>query len=165
MRQAEALSVSAGAVVAALVAGGRFGPGPGHPRTTAWYARLRKPDFTPPGLVYGIAWSALGGLLIYSGSRLLMAKPKPGKRTAVALWTANVVGIALWPAVFFGRKDLPGSVATAVGMSAVAAAAAAAAAKVDRKAGVASVPLIGWLAFASILDAEIWRRNRGGGRR
>ncbi len=161
MRQVEALTVSAGAVLAALVAGGRFGPGPGRPRTTAWYARLNKPDFTPPGPVYGIAWTALGGLLIYSGSRLLTAKAKPGKRTAIALWAANVVGIAVWPAIFFGRKDLPVSVASATGMTAVAAVAASAAAKVDRKAGLASLPLIGWLAFASVLDAEIWRENSG----
>jgi benzodiazapine receptor len=160
MRQAQAIATTSAAVLAALVTGGRFGPGPGRKRTAVWYARLDKPDFTPPGPAYGIAWTALGGLLIYSGSKLLMAKAQPGKYLAVTLWLANVVGIGLWPAVFFGRKNLPASVATAGGMTAVAAIAATTAIKIDRKAGIASLPLIGWLAFASVLDAEIWRENR-----
>ncbi|MCW8308645.1 tryptophan-rich sensory protein [Acidiphilium sp. PA] len=147
-------------VIAALAVGGRFGPGPKHKRTTAWYASLRKPGFTPPGPAYGLAWTVLGGLLIYSGTRLLSAPAQPGKREAIALWAANVVGIAVWPAVFFGRKNLPASVVTAGGMTGIAAVAAAAAARIDRNAGVASLPLIGWLAFASVLDGEIWRENR-----
>lgn len=159
MQQAKALAVSAGAVLAALLVGGQYGPGATHPRTTAWYARLKKSGFTPPPPAYGIAWSTLGGLLIFSGSRLLTARSAPGKRTAIALWAANIVGIALWPALFFGRKNIPGSVAAATAMTAVAALAAASAGKVDRQAGLASIPLIGWLAFASLLDEEIWRKN------
>jgi benzodiazapine receptor len=162
MRQVTALVTSSAAVVAALAVGRQYGPGPGSPRTTAWYARLDKPGFTPPGPVYGIAWSALGALMIYSGSRLMTAKRQRGKRTAIGLWAAGVAGVGLWPAVFFGGKNLPASVATAGGMTAIAAVAAAAAAKIDRKAGIASLPLIGWLAFASVLDAEIWRENSDG---
>jgi tryptophan-rich sensory protein len=160
MRLTKAFATSGLGVLAALAIGGRFGPGPRHKRTAAWYASLRKPGFTPPGAAYGMAWTMLGGALIYAGSRLLAAPAQPGKREAIALWTANVVGIAVWPAVFFGRKNLQASVVTAGGMTGIAAVAAAAAARVDRNAGVASLPLVGWLVFASVLDGEIWRENR-----
>lgn len=160
MRQATSLATAATAVFGALLIGGQYSPAPGHPRTAAWYAALRKPDFTPPGPVYGIAWTLLGGLMVYSGARLMAAKPNRRRTRALGLWSGTVAAIAVWPAIFFGRKNLPASVAAAGGMTALATAMAAAAGKIDRKAAAAAVPVIAWLAFASILDGEIWRVNR-----
>lgn len=159
MRQANALAATSGAVLASLLVGGAYGPTPTRPRTIAWYARLNKPDFTPPGPAFGLAWTILGGLLVYSGTKILTRKKSPHRTRAIALWAANVTGIALWPALFFGRKDLPTSTIAAGGLTAIAALAAGAAAQVDRKAAAASLPLVAWLAFASVLDGEIWREN------
>jgi benzodiazapine receptor len=159
MQKTTSYVIAAAALTGALLIGGSYGPKPDHPKTRAWYKSLRKPSFTPPKPVYGVAWSALGALLVFSGSRLLTAPQSRTRTSALGLWVANVLGIALWPKLFFGRKNLPASVAAAGGMTLSAAGLAAASAKTDRLAGYATLPLIAWLGFATVLDEEIWRKN------
>ena len=53
MQKSTAAVVASVAAVGALLSGSRFNPSPAHPGTAAWYARLDKPDFTPPGPIFG----------------------------------------------------------------------------------------------------------------
>jgi benzodiazapine receptor len=159
MRKATSYLIASGALAGALLLGGSHGPKPDRPRTRAWYKSLKKPDFTPPKPVYGIAWSGLGALLVFSGGRLMAASSSTSRTSALALWGANVAGIALWPKLFFGRKNIGASVVASGGMTLSAAGLAAASAKTDRLAGLATLPLIAWLGFATLLDEEIWRQN------
>jgi tryptophan-rich sensory protein len=71
-----------------------------------------------------------------------------------------VLGVAGFPFVLFGRKRLDEALQVTAGMVATAAATSAAAATVDRRAAYASLPLLGWLMFAAVLQEEVWRRNR-----
>jgi translocator protein len=82
---------------------------------------------------------------------------------AFGLWTLNIVAIGGWSALFFGGKKLGASAAAAGGMLATGAAFTAVAAKVDRKAAATGVPFVAWLAFATVLAEEVWRRNRKSG--
>ena len=159
MKTGTSVLVASSALAAALMVGGSYGPRPDRPKTARWYNSLRKPGFAPPKPVYGIAWSGLGLLLIVSGSRLLTAPKGRNRSRALALWGGNVLGIALWPKLFFGRKNLPASVAAAGGMTLSPAGLAAAAGKTDRLAGLATLPLVAWLGFATFLDEEIRREN------
>ncbi len=147
------------AVTAAQLNGRRYSPTPDHPRTAAWYATLRKPSFTPPGPVFGIAWTGLDALLGYSGYRLLSAQPSPRRSLALGAWGLNVLGVAGFSWVLFGRKRLDEALEVTAGMVATSAAAAATAASVDRQAAWANLPLLGWVLFASVLQEEVWRRN------
>lgn len=159
MNKAMALLTASGSLAGALLAGGSHRPSADHPRTKAWYASLQKPSFAPPKPAYGAVWGGLGLLLVFSGYRLLAAPPGRRRSRAVALWGATVSGIGLWPRLFFKRRNLPASLAASGAMTVSAMAAASAAARVDRAAGLASLPLIAWLGFATLLDEEIWRRN------
>ena len=67
--------------------------------------------------------------------------------------------IAAWSGLFFGRKALGPSALTAGAMIAVASLYAAVAARTDKIAAATAAPLIGWLGFATLLAAEVWRRN------
>ncbi len=137
-----------------------WGPEPQHPRTTAWYAALRKPPFTPPGWVIGGAWMTLEALLAVAGTRLLAAPPDPARVRALAGWAVAVSGIPGWMAVFFGARRVAGGLAVIGLMLGAASTAIAAARQVDRVAASAMAPLLGWLGFAGLLNAEVWRRNR-----
>ena len=92
-----AAAAAALAIGVAAAAGSRFGPTPAHPATAAWYARLRKPSFTPPGPVFGVAWTLLDALLCYSGYRLLCRPARPARTAALAFWGATVPGLAGFP--------------------------------------------------------------------
>jgi tryptophan-rich sensory protein len=154
-----AAGLAIGAVTAALLLGGRASPSPNHPRTKRWYARLRKPAFTPPTPVFALAWPALQAAQAYSGYKLLRAPTSPERTTAIAFWGASQVGIAGWSELFFGQKA-PGwaTVGSAV-LGASAVGHVVAARNVDRHAAIAGIPLVAWVGFATLLTEEIWRRN------
>lgn len=159
MHKTSAALLAGAAVIAAQFTGRRYGPTPDHPRTALWYAALRKPSYTPPGPVFAIAWTGLDALLGYSGYRLLTAQPSPRRAAALGAWSLNLLGVAGFSWVLFGRKRLDEALGVTVGMVGTAATAAVTAATVDRRAAWADLPLVGWVMFASLLQEEVWRRN------
>jgi translocator protein len=159
MERLPALLTASTAAITAQAVGSLRGPTPGQPKTAAWYAKLRKPSFTPPGPVFGIAWSFLDGLLGYAGYRLLLTKPSNARSTALVFWGLNLLGVSGFSWVLFGRKRLDEATAVSLTMVVTSAAAAAAASRVDKHAARAITPLIGWVIFASVLQEEVWRRN------
>lgn len=154
-----AAGLAVGTVFAALLVGKRASPGPDHPRTLRWYKRLKKPGFTPSTPIYPLAWTAIEASLAYGGYRLLRSEPSPGRTKALAFWSLNQVGIGGWSEVFFGHRA-PGwgtFASASLGISAVGYVAAAK--QADKIASGLGVPLVAWVAFATLLSAEIWRRN------
>lgn len=148
-----------GAVTAALLIGKRASPTPEHPGTRRWYRRLDKPGFTPPSAVYPIAWTGIQASLAYGGYRLLRADPSPERSTALALWTANQVGIAGWSEVFFGQRAPGWGTVASAGLGASAAGYVASASQTDKLAARLGIPLVAWVTFATLLAEEIWRKN------
>ncbi len=159
MQKLPAAALATACVVGAQLCGKPFSPTPGHPRTAIWYASLRKPSFTPPGPVFAVAWTGLDALLGYAGYRLLTAAPGPRRTRALGAWATNLLGVAGFSWVLFGRKRLDEALEVTLGMVGSSVAAVATAAQVDRPAAWACVPLAGWVAFAALLQEEVWRRN------
>ncbi len=150
--------VSALSVTGALLAGSRFGPQ--DPRTAVWYARLRKPSFTPPGAAIGVAWTILGALQSYTGYRLMSAPHSKRQGFALGSWWLTTAGIVAYPWSFFGRRRLGSSTGVALAMLGSATATAVAAGEVDHRAARAAIPLVIWVGFAFLLSEEIYRRNK-----
>ncbi len=149
--------VAVGGVGVAGILGARNGPQ--RPMTALWYARLHKPDFTPPGPAIGAAWSVLELLLAASGYRLLRAPRSGARGVAVGTWALTLLGLAGYPFLFFRRKRLGASAVASGTMLAAAIGTAAASRTVDPKAAALTAPLTLWLAFATVLSEELWRRN------
>jgi tryptophan-rich sensory protein len=159
MNKTAAALVSIASVAGAGLVGARFGPQ--RPREAIWYASLRKPDYTPPGPAIGAAWGVLETLLCVAGYRLLTRPNGSARGMALGGWAATLAGLAGYPAVFFGAKQLGPSTAVASAMAVSTAATAAAAARTDRLAAAAMLPLVLWTGFAVLLSEEVWRRNQG----
>jgi translocator protein len=160
---AVAAAVAAGALGLTALAAKRYGPTPDHPDTLRWYRQLEKPGFTPPDPVIGAGWGVAETLLAAGGYRLLRLPAGPGRNLALALWALNFATIAGWAKLFFGERDLDGSLAD-VGVELLAAAGyVGSAARVDGPAAALGVPYALWAAFGAALDEEVWRRNRGRG--
>ena len=160
MRTGSAIILAGAASVGALLAGGRFNPGPEHPRTAAWYAGLDKSELTPPGPVFGVAWSVLDALLWFTGYRLLRARPSGARRAAIASWLVTLLGIPGYSWAFFGRHRPEEGLGASASMLAASTGLVATTAQVDRAAAWATAPLVGWLMFATFLQEEVWRRNQ-----
>ena len=154
-----AAGLAMGAVTAALLIGKRASPTPDHPRTALWYQTLEKPEFTPPSLVYPFAWTGIQTALAYGGYRLLRAKSSPQRSSALALWFANQFGIGGWSEIFFGRRAPGWGTIASAALGASAVGYVVEAGKVDPLAAKLGLPLVAWVAFATLLSEEIWRRN------
>ncbi len=150
--------IAALGVVACAIVGGANGPQ--QPRAAAWYLRLRKPDFTPPGPAIGATWGVLEALLVASGYRLLRARDSAARTVALSGWGLTLFGLAGFPWLFFRERRLTASTFAAGAMLASAATTAIAARDVDESAAKLTTPLIAWLAFATILSEELLRTNR-----
>lgn len=129
------------------------------PKIPTWYAGLVKPSFTPPNAVFPVAWTILYALMALSLWRLWEARTSPARSRAFALSGAQLVVNLSWSWVFFGAQSIGGGLATILALDALVLAALLASWRVDRIAGASLAPYLGWILFATALNAAIWRLN------
>ena len=154
-----AAGIAAGVLGLSALVGRRNAPEPSHPGINGWYRRLDKPGFTPPDPVFGAVWPVLETAAAIGGYRLLRRPASRRRDTALALWLADAAMIGGWTELFFRHRRLAASAGAAGAMTAGTLATVATAWKVDRPAAALMTPLAGWLAFATLLSEEVWRRN------
>ena len=135
-------------------------PTPDHPRVLFWYRWLKRPAIQPPDVAIPLAWVAIESGLAFAGYRLMRRPSSPARSRALALLAGNVLGIGGWSRLFFGGRNLPVSTAAAAALVVTGAVYVHEARKVDASAATASVPLVAWVCFATVLTAALWRRNR-----
>lgn len=158
--RAPAIALAATAYLVPYVLSRPTSPTPDHPRVFLWYRLLRKPSFQPPDLAFPIAWVAIETGLAWAGYRLLRRRRSPRRDRALALLAGNVLGIGGWSGLFFGKRNLPVATVASAALGIAAAASIVQTRKVDPTAAAASVPLVLWVGFATVLTAAIWRKNR-----
>jgi len=134
-------------------------PSPNHPRIFVWYRLLRQPSFKPPDWLFPAAWTGIEVSLAVSAYRLLRSRSTVERARAVGLWCANTLMIGGWSHLFFGRRNLAQSTVAAAALTATSIAYIGETRKVDKLAARAALPLVGWVAFATVLTASIWALN------
>ncbi len=131
---------------------------------STWYARLRKPAFQPPGEVFPVVWTALyADIAVTSATAIDRLRDDGRGPEADALARALAVNLALnasWSWVFFAAHRLRSAVVVAGALAASSADLTRRVGRADRRAGAALAPYAVWCAFATVLSAAIWRRNR-----
>ena len=125
-----------------------------------WYATLNKPSFNPPNSVFGPVWTLLYILMSISAWRVWRAPGPEGlRRRALGFWTVQLALNFAWSFLFFSLQ-MPGvALAEIVALLAALAVTLAVSWRVDRIAGMLLIPYLAWVAFASLLNFEIWRLN------
>ena len=132
--------------------------------SSSWYRQLDKPPWQPPGPVFGSVWTVLYVLLALTGGRALTAIDRHGaepghRRGYVRAYVANLVLNAGWTWVFF-RAQRPLLAVVESGVLTVSTADLVRRTwQVDPAAGVALLPYVTWVTGATVLSAEIARRN------
>lgn len=121
-----------------------------------WYAALHKPAFTPPNLVFPIAWTLLYLAMAVAAWRVWR---RAGVDAALWVWAAQLVANALWSWIVFGRHALFWGLVDIVVLLVLIAAATAMFFRRDRIAGWLMLPYLGWVAFATLLNAALWHLN------
>lgn len=149
MRSLGSLVVFAALVAAAASSGSAFMPG-------EWYAALNKPSWTPPNLVFPIAWTILYILIAIAG---WLAWRAGGWTPALLVWGAGLVLNALWSYLMFGRHDIALALTDLVALWVTIVAFIVAAWPLSRGASYLFMPYLAWVTFAGALNFAVWQMN------
>lgn len=158
--RAPAATLALGAYLLPLILSRSTTPSPDHPRIFFWYRSLKKPSFQPPDIAIPIAWTAIETGLAVAAYRLMRKPASPGRTRSLAWLSGNVAAIGAWSRLFFGSRNLPASTVAAAAMIGTGVAYMAEARRTDAVAASAGIPLTIWVAFATVLTAALWKRNR-----
>ncbi|MGX0879620.1 benzodiazapine receptor [Roseovarius sp. MBR-154] len=137
------------ACFAAGSTGGLFSPG-------EWYARLRKPWWTPPNWLFPVAWTLLYVCMAAAGARVAVS---PDNGIAMAFWALQIALNGLWTPVFFGLKKMRLGLIVLSGLWLSVAASTVALWQVDMIAGLLFLPYLAWVSVAGALNASVLRLN------
>ncbi len=124
-----------------------------------WYAALAKPDFTPEGWVFPVAWAILYLLQGIALAMILHARGASGRGPAIGLFAAQLALNLAWSPIFFGLHRVGLAMAVILAMLALAAAATLLFARIRKPAALLMLPYLAWLGFASLLNWQILQMN------
>ena len=124
-----------------------------------WYRHIIKPDWTPPGWLFGPVWLTLYFLIGVAIYRVARRSDHPAAPAAFTWFFIQLVLNALWTPLFFGlhRPDLALGCIVALWISIIATIRAFA--RVTPASAALLVPYLLWVSFATALNAAIWHLN------
>jgi len=126
---------------------------------SAFYVRLVKPDWAPPGWLFGPVWSVLYTLMAVAAWLVWRKAGFPRATAAMSLFATQLLANALWSWLFFAwRLGTPALVEVLV-LFGLVAATVVAFWRVQRLAALLLVPYLAWVGFAAALTFALWRRN------
>ena len=154
------LAATSLAVAAAAGAGSIASPA----RVQAWYSRLRKPSYQPPGAAFPLAWTTLYGDIAATSAVAIDRFRATGQHDKanryIAALSVNLFLNAGWTWLFFRYHKLGASALGAAALATSSADLVRRAAEADTRAGLALLPYPVWCSFATVLSTHIWRLNR-----
>ena len=134
---------------AAATTGAMFEPG-------EWYDNMEKPPWTPPKLVFPLAWTFLYIAMSIAAARIAVLD---GNAYAMAFYAAQLAFNTLWTPIFFGLKRMGAGMVVILFLWATVAATMLAFFRLDLIAGLLFEPYLLWVTIASALNFSVWRRN------
>ena len=136
-------------VGAVAISGAWFKPG-------VWYEVLNKPFWTPPDLVFPIAWSILYLMIAIAGA-FVFAGPY---RTLKQLWMLQLILNGLWSWLFFGQHFLLlGMLDIVLLLASIAWLVWLSFSRV-RVAAWLLIPYLAWVGYASTLNMGLYILNQ-----
>ena len=130
------------------------------PEIPTWYAGLIKPSWTPPPLLFPIAWTLLYILMAVSFWRLWDLPNRSAARTTAMIWFGVQLALnALWSPAFFGWHGTQAALAIIVGLLIAIAATMHAASRADRLAAWLLAPYLLWVAYATTINIGVLAMN------
>ena len=127
-----------------------------------WYPTLRKPSWNPPNWVFAPVWTLLFlamGVAVYRVWGIGLGEPMV--QMALILFGVQLVLNFLWSLCFFGLRSPGLALVEIVFLWLAVVATAVTMGRLDAVAGWLLVPYVAWVSFAAILNAAVWRLNRG----
>lgn len=125
----------------------------------SWYAALAKPELTPPGIAFPIAWTILYISLGLSLAMIADARGSRGRGLAITVFAVQLACNLAWTPLFFGAHRVVAATLLIVVMLALSICNAFLFARIRRAAAWLLVPYMVWISFAGMLSWGIHRLN------
>ena len=122
-----------------------------------WYQGINKPSWNPPAWIFGPVWTAL--YLMMAAAAWLVWREEKSKKALVAYFVQLIFNAA-WSPLFFGFKRIDWACADIVALWFAILVTILSFWKVRRLAACLMVPYLGWVSFATLLNAALWAMNR-----
>ena len=130
------------------------------PEIPVWYAALAKPWWTPPPVVFPIAWTVLYILRAVSLWRLWdRAAPSAPRASAITWFLIQLALNAAWSPVFFGWHGTRTALVIIIGLLIAIVMTMIAASRADKSAAWLLAPYLAWVAYATTLNAGVVAMN------
>jgi len=124
-----------------------------------FYAGLVRPEWAPPGSVFGPVWSVLYLMMAIAAWLVWRVGGYRAANTALTLFLVQLALNALWSWLFFGwRLGGPAFVEVLLLWASIAATLVAFW-RIKPVAGLLLVPYLLWVSFASALNYTVWQLN------
>jgi translocator protein len=124
-----------------------------------WYQTLAKPPFNPPNWVFAPVWTALFFMMALAAWRVWRQIGLRKARWALTLFALQLALNLGWSVVFFGYRSIGAALAEIVVLLLAILTTTVVFWRRDRVAGMLFIPYAAWVAFATVLNAALWRLN------
>jgi tryptophan-rich sensory protein len=129
------------------------------PAIDGWYAELAKPAFTPPNIAFPIVWTAIFFLMALAAWQAWRRSTRGEFGWPLACFLVQLVLNFAWSAAFFGAGEILVALVDVVALILAILATTIAFWQIDRTAGLLMLPYLAWVAFATVLNAQILTLN------
>lgn len=124
-----------------------------------FYRQLARPEWAPPGWLFGPVWTLLYLLMGIAAWLVWRERGFRTPRTALVLFLVQLVVNALWSWLFFAWKLGAAAFADILLLWVLVLWTAIAFWRVRRVAGALLLPYLAWVTYASALAYWVWRHN------
>ena len=131
------------------------------PAIRGWYLSLARPPGVPPDWVFAPVWTTLYILMGVAAWLVWCRLPLGEARTALRLWGWQLAANAIWTPMFFALHSPGVALAVILGLLGLIGLTLHTFLRVRLLAGWLLVPYVGWVCYATYLNAGFWWLNRG----
>ena len=124
-----------------------------------WYQALSKPAFNPPDWLFAPVWTLLYLCMAVAGWRIWRRLGWRAGRTPLLVFGLQLLLNLGWSWLFFGQRLIGAALAEMLALLGAILATAVLFWRRDRLAGLLFVPYAGWVGYALLLNAALWRLN------
>lgn len=129
-----------------------------------WYTSIKKPVFNPPNWIFGPVWTILYILMGYAAAIIWNKKKESSKskkaiKTALVLFTIQLILNGLWSLLFFGLCNPFLALIEILLLWLIIYETIRFFRKIDEFASKLLYPYLAWVSFATFLNGSIWILN------
>ena len=126
---------------------------------SGWYQNLEKPNWTPPGWIFGPVWTLLYILMGISAAIIWHSKNTMKKRALMFFLIQFILNLA-WSSVFFNFRLVGWAFVEIIVLLIFLLLTVVYFYKINKTAAYLLMPYLFWTAFASLLNGSLWFLNQ-----